>query len=114
MELKNKIVWITGASSGIGEALAYVCANEGAQLVLSARREGELKRVADNCKIDINNILILPLDLENTSTIDEKVNQVISKFGKIDVLINNGGMGQRGKAVNTKSEVDRRVVVNWL
>ena len=48
--LQNKIIWITGASSGIGEALAYVCANEGAKLVLSARRENELKRVAENCK----------------------------------------------------------------
>ncbi len=115
--LKDKTVWITGASSGIGEALAYVCANEGAQLVLSARREDELKRVASNCsngihsiKIDPKNILILPLDLGNTTTVEEKVNQVIAKFGRIDVLINNGGMGQRGLAVNTKTEVDRRIM----
>src|ERR1035437_7103052 len=110
MNLKNKIIWITGASSGIGEAIAYVCANEGAQIVISARREDELKRVAGNCKVDPKNIFILPLDLENTATIEEKVNQVITKFGRIDVLINNGGMGQRGKAVNTKSEVDRRIM----
>lgn len=109
-QLKNKVVWITGASSGIGEALAYVCANEGAQLILSARREDELKRVADNCKTDSKNILILHLDLENTTAVEEKVNQVILKFGKIDVLINNAGMGQRGKAVNTKSEVERRIM----
>lgn len=110
MELKDKIIWITGASSGIGEALAYSCASEGAQIVISARREDELKRVANNCKKDSKNILILPLDLEHTEDIDQKVELVIQKFGRIDVLINNGGIGQRGKAVNTKTEVDRRVM----
>ena len=110
LQLRDKIIWITGASSGIGEALAYVCANEGAKLILSARREDELKRVAGNCKTDPENIFILPLDLENSTIIEEKVNQVITKFGRVDVLINNGGLGQRGKAVNTKSEVDRRIM----
>lgn len=64
MSLHNKVVWITGASSGIGEALAYVCAKQGAKLILSARREKELERVADNCKLGKKHILILPLDLE--------------------------------------------------
>lgn len=109
-ELKDKIIWITGASSGIGEALAYSCIAEGAKVVISARREDELKRVADNCKTDSENILILPLDLEHTADIEGKVNLVILKFGKIDILINNGGIGQRGKAVNTSTEVDRRVM----
>ncbi len=109
-DLKNKVIWITGASSGIGEALAYACINEGARLVLSARREDELKRVAANCKTDPKNILILPLDLEHTENIEEKVKEVILKFGRIDILINNGGMGQRGKALNTSTEVDRRIM----
>ncbi len=90
--------------------MAYTCIAEGALVVVSARREDELKRVAANCKTDPQNILILPLDLEHTADIEEKVNQVILKFGRIDVLINNGGIGQRGKAVNTKTEVDRRVM----
>jgi len=110
MKLKDKIIWITGASSGIGEALAYSCTAEGAKVIISARREDELKRVAENCKTDSKNIFILPIDLENTEFIEEKVNQVITEFGKIDVLINNGGIGQRGKAVNTKTEIDRRVM----
>jgi dehydrogenase/reductase SDR family protein 7B len=115
MDLKNKIIWITGASSGIGEALVYTCLAEGAQVVISARREDELKRVANNCKTDSKNIFILPLDLEHTDSIEEKVNQVILKFGRIDVLINNGGMGQRGKGINTATEVDRRVMeVNFF
>ncbi|MDQ3046724.1 MAG: SDR family oxidoreductase [Bacteroidota bacterium] len=114
-ELKNKTIWITGASSGIGEALAYVSAAEGAKIVLSARRKDELKRVASNCKTAPENILILPLDLEHTEKVDDLVQQVISKFGKIDVLINNGGMGHRTKAVNTPTTVDRKVMeVNFF
>ena len=115
MELTNKIIWITGASSGIGEALAYAAAKENAKLVLSARRENELKRVAANCKIAEENILVLPLDLENTSDIEDKVNTVTGKFGRIDVLINNSGMGHRTKAVNTSTEIDRKVMeVNFF
>jgi dehydrogenase/reductase SDR family protein 7B len=115
MELKNKIIWITGASSGIGEALAYACVKDGAKIIISARRENELKRVADSCKINPENILILPLDLENTKNIEEKVNLVIQKFGRIDLLINNSGMGHRTKAVNTSTEIDRKVMeVNFF
>lgn len=113
--LEGKTVWITGASSGIGEALAYVCASEGAKLVLSARREKEMERVAENCRTDKKNILILPLDLEHTKHVDEKVKTVVEKFGKIDVLINNSGMGHRTKVVNTSTEIDRRVMeVNFF
>ena len=115
IQLKNKIIWITGASSGIGEALAYIAAAEGAQLVLSARREDELKRVASNCKTDSKNIFILPLDLAHTETVEEKVDQVIKKFGRIDVLINNSGMGHRTKALNTPTSIDRQVMeVNFF
>jgi short-subunit dehydrogenase len=122
MELKNKTIWITGASSGIGEALAYASIKEGAKIVISARRENELKRVAENCskgipsdKTNSENILILPLDLEDTKNIEEKVDQVIQKFGRIDVLINNSGMGHRTKAVNTPTEIDRKVMeVNFF
>lgn len=110
MQLQNKIIWITGASSGIGEALAYVCVTEGAKIVLSARREEELKRVAANCKTEPANILILPLDLEHTDNIDEKVDLVIQKFGRIDVLINNSGMGHRTRALNTPTSIDRKVM----
>lgn len=115
MELSNKIIWITGASSGIGEALAYECINNGAKVIISARRENELQRVAANCKTKPENVLVLPLDLEHTENIEEKVNAVIQKFGRIDVLINNSGMGHRTKVVNTSTEIDRRVMeVNFF
>ncbi|MEO6902217.1 MAG: SDR family oxidoreductase [Bacteroidia bacterium] len=110
MTLQNKVIWITGASSGIGESLAYACLKEGAKIIISARRENELKRVAQNGTDNLNNIFILPLDLEFTDSIQEKVNRVIEKFGRIDVLINNSGIGHRTKAVNTITEIDRRIM----
>lgn len=115
MSLQDKTVWITGASSGIGEALVHVCAAQGAKVVLSARREEELKRVAHACKLPADKVLILPLDLEHTEHIQQEVNKVMSRFGRIDVLINNSGMGHRTKAVNTPTAVDRKVMeVNFF
>ena len=115
MNLNGKIIWITGASSGIGEALASVAAKEGAKLILSARREEELMRVAKNCNIDEANYLILPLDLEHTENSEDKVKHVLAKFGRIDILINNSGMGHRTHALNTPTEIDRKVMeINFL
>lgn len=114
-DLKDKIIWITGASSGIGEALAYAALDEQATVIISARREEELKRVAANPAYKNKNIFILPLDLEHTENIDKKVELVIQQYGRIDVLINNGGIGHRTKAVNTSTSIDRRVMeVNFF
>ena len=107
--LKNKIIWITGASSGIGEALAYGLAKEGANLILSARREDELKRVKAVITNSASEVFILPLDLEKPDEFEAKKNEVLKKFGRIDILINNGGISQRSLAKDTLVEVDRRI-----
>jgi short-subunit dehydrogenase len=107
--LSGKVVWITGASSGIGEALAYALAKEECKLVLSARREAELETVAKKCSSNPENILILPLDLSDSSTFDKCKNIVVNKFGRIDILINNGGISQRSLAKDTAVEVDRKI-----
>jgi dehydrogenase/reductase SDR family member 7B len=107
---KNKIVWITGASSGIGEALAQAFAVEGAKLILSARRNDELVRVKNSLKLNDADVLILPLDLSDTSKVNELTQQVISKFGRIDILVNNGGMSQRSLAKDTSLENDRKLM----
>jgi short-subunit dehydrogenase len=107
MNLKNKVIWITGASSGIGEALVHECSKQGALIVLSARRESELIRVAKEAKLTADNSLILPFDLADTSKADDYAQQVISKFGKVDILINNGGQSQRSEAIDTTKEVER-------
>jgi len=100
---KNKVVWITGASSGIGEAMAIACAQQGAKLVLSARREDELLRVARACNVTTERILILPFDLTSISEFEHYTNKVIQYFGEIHFLFNNGGFSQRSEAVSTPS-----------
>lgn len=110
--LQNKVIWITGASSGIGEALAIACAKEGAKLILSSRRENELKRVAEQCETEC---LVFPLDLEKTKDFNHEVEQVFSHFGSIDILINNGGISQRSEAFKTSLEVDRKLMeINYF
>lgn len=108
--LKDKTVWITGASSGIGEALALVCAREGANLVLTARREEELKRVAAKTGLPDEAILILPADLYHYDQVRSLTEQVMARFGRIDVLFNNAGITSRALAIESPIEIDRKVM----
>jgi len=109
--LQNKVIWITGASSGIGEALTYELAQKGAKLILSSRRKEELERVKGNCIASAQpNIRVLALDLAEASTLQLSTEAAIQIFGHVDVLINNGGIGQRSLAKETSLEVDRRIM----
>ena len=111
---KNKIVWITGASSGTGEALTYAFDNEGAKLIISARRGAELERVRKNCSRP-EDIFVLPLDLEKHDSLEQIAKQAISKYGYIDLLFNNGGISQRSLAADTSADVDIRLMdINYL
>ncbi len=112
-KFENKTVWITGASSGIGEALAHEFAREGARLVLSARNAAELQRVADAC--DRPDTIIQTLDLSDHAALPGVVQTVLAKAGQVDVLVNNGGISQRSLAKDTKFEVDQKLInVNLL
>ena len=114
-EFKDKIIWITGASSGIGEALALEFAKRGARLILSARREDELKRVAALTKLPELDLMVLPFDLGDTKNATALAAQVINKFGRVDILINNGGYSQRSAAIETSIEIDRQLMeVNYF
>ena len=106
----GKVVWITGASSGIGEALVRAFNQEGARVVLSARRESELRRVAASCQSSLDELFVLPLDLDRHEEFPEKLRLVEKRFGTVDILINNGGIGQRGAVAETLLEVDRRIM----
>jgi dehydrogenase/reductase SDR family member 7B len=109
----NKTVWITGASSGIGEALAHEFARQGARLVLSARNEAELQRVANDCGRP--DTIIQTLDLSNHDSLPGTVQQVLAKAGQVDILVNNGGISQRSLAKDTSFEVDKKLInVNLL
>ncbi len=112
---KDKVIWITGASSGIGEALALQLAKKEARLILSARREDELKRVGALTKLPELDLMILPFDLSDTKNASGLTAQVMNKFGRIDILINNGGYSQRSEAIETSLEIDRQLMeVNYF
>ncbi|KIO78016.1 short-chain dehydrogenase [Pedobacter lusitanus] len=107
--MKNKVVWITGASSGIGEALVYAYNNSGANLIISARNRDELFRVKGNCKNQIN-VHVLSLDLENTAALSDKARDAQKIFGHIDLLINSGGISQRSLALETELSVEQKIM----
>ncbi|XP_062590643.1 dehydrogenase/reductase SDR family member 7-like [Saccostrea cucullata] len=111
--LKDKVVWITGASSGIGESLAYRLAADGCSLVLSARREERLQQVKQNIidrgYLKKENILVLPLDLLDLKSHSDAVETVLKYFKKIDILVNNAGRSQRSLIERCPVEVDRQV-----
>ena len=114
MYFDNKLVWITGASSGIGEYLAYALNEEGARLVLSSRKTDELNRVKSRCK-NPDSVHVIPLDVSDLDAIPKAVEEVISSFGAIDILINNAGISQRELALNTQLSVDRQIMdVNYF
>jgi short-subunit dehydrogenase len=107
ISLNNKTVWITGASSGIGEAMAYQFAKEGAKLVLSARRESELQRVAQTTGLSESEILVLPMDMLEFDKFPEKVQTVLAYFGQIDFIVQNAGVSQRSYIQDTHFKVYR-------
>ncbi|MDP4210706.1 MAG: SDR family oxidoreductase [Bacteroidota bacterium] len=107
---KDKNVWITGASSGIGEALAYAFAREGARLILSSRRTDELERVAARCRELGSEASIVLLDLAVSSQLEKAADEVLATFGHVDVLVNNGGISQRSIVAETPIDVDRRIM----
>jgi dehydrogenase/reductase SDR family member 7B len=111
----QQTVWITGASSGIGEALALAYGKLNANLILSARDESALKNVAKQCQTSTNKVLVVPLDLAESTTFTSTVDHVKSEFKKVDILINNGGISQRSLILETPIEVDRKLFeVNYF
>ena len=110
-QFNNSVIWITGASSGIGEALAKRMAGRGAQLILSARNVAELERVASACDdLGSPRTRVLPLDVSLHDTLADAANTVLEEFGAIDLLINNAGISQRSFCVDTDFSVYRQMM----
>ncbi len=107
-QLAGKVVWITGASGGIGEALAIVATRRGARVILSARRESELQRVKNLCASP-GQAAVFPLDLLKLGDPDEALRHAQTFFGPIDVLVNNAGISQRSLVLDTSLETYRRI-----
>ena len=92
--IQGKVALITGGSEGIGKATAVRLATEGANVVICARRPDILREAADEIS-NISNmqVLAIPTDVSDPSQIDALVNEVVSEYGKIDILISNAGQG---------------------
>lgn len=117
--LEDKVVLITGASSGLGESLAHKFYLAGSKVILAARRKEELERVKKdllNLKVEKSHEpAILILDLSELKDIPKIAKEALDIFGRIDILINNGGISYRGEIISTSVDVDLKIlVVNYL
>jgi len=110
----NKVVWITGASSGIGVEMARQLSKRGARVVLSSRKEDKLLEVQKTLT-NPEMHFVVPLDLEQNTGFDVLAKKVYDHFGQIDFLFNNGGLSQRSNVRDTPMEVDRRIMeINYF
>ncbi len=110
MFFKNKVVWITGASSGIGEALTYEFAQQGAKLIISSNQQKELDKVKLNCKRLGSECISQFLDVTEIDKMQTITDDLILRFGRIDVLVNNAGISQRAMVVETSLDIDRKIM----
>lgn len=110
MNPKNKNVWITGASSGIGRAMAVEMAKNGAHVLVSARRFDRLNETAAHCRQYGGKVDVLSFDLADTGGLGGVAAEAESRFGPVDVLLNIGGVGQRGLALETDLSVARKIM----
>jgi len=110
MKFKDKVIWITGASSGIGEALAYAFTREGAKTILSSNEPEELERVKQECIRFGGESAVIDFDLLDTEGIKQAARKAIEQFDGIDILINNGGISHRSLTHETDIDFDRKIL----
>nr|CAG4650211.1 EOG090X07KM [Sida crystallina] len=114
--LEGKVVLITGASSGLGEALAHAFYSEGCKIILCARQKAKLEQVREhllssgNRQGNVYPPVIIQIDLEELNSLDSKMETAIGVYGHVDILVNNGGISYRGEITDTTLEVDVRLM----
>lgn len=109
--LEGKVALITGASRGLGRALALAYAGEGAKLVINARGEGSLKPVAEEAQGAGAEVLAVPADVASAADVEGLIQATVGRFGRIDVLVNNAGLlGPRVKIKEYPEDEWRRVI----
>jgi short-subunit dehydrogenase len=114
MNFNNKVIWITGASSGIGKALALALSQYNCHLILSSRRKEALDAVKLQCK-NPEQVAVLPFDLADYENLKPIALNAIQIFGTVDLLINNGGISQRSLVIDTDISVDEKLIaVDYL
>lgn len=109
VRFEHKTVWITGASSGIGEALALAMVDAGATVIASSSSEEKLNRVYEKCS-DKERFFVVPLDLGVPESLRRAAEDVLDRFERIDILVNNGGISQRSRALDTPLDNDRKLM----
>ncbi|MCB0697575.1 MAG: SDR family NAD(P)-dependent oxidoreductase, partial [Chitinophagaceae bacterium] len=115
MYFKDKVVWITGASSGIGAELARQLAGKGAKLVLTARRKEALDDVLKDCLTHNKDCTVLQADLALSDTLQKLTEDAIGVYGHIDVVIHSAGLSQRSVAKDTMMDTIRKIMeVNFF
>ncbi len=107
---KNKLVLITGASSGIGKAISFQLAKEGAKLLIADKNLDVLNNVKNECLKHTPFCESICFDLLNPSEVSAAATEILSKYGPIYLLINNGGISQRSLANETPIEIDRKIM----
>ena len=105
----GKIVWITGASSGIGRSLALAFARAGASLILSAREQRTLEPVRAACGA-VSAVRLLPFDLAALDTIPQRAEEALSLWGHVDYMVHNAGVALRGRMVDTPLHLDQQIM----
>ncbi len=112
--LENKVVWVTGASSGIGKGIIQALHSKNVKLILSSRRQEALEDVKKKCA-NQENVKILTVDLSQPETLEDKTKEALALFGRVDIVIHSGGISQRSFAMDTDIEVARRLMeVNFF
>ncbi len=115
MDVRGSVAIVTGASSGIGEATARALARAGATVVLAARRADELQRLAAEIEREGGRALAVPTDMTSRQAIERLVGVTVETFGRIDIVVNNAGIGGGGSILDDSDELMERVVsVNLL
>src|SRR5210317_787002 len=108
IDLKDKVVWITGASSGIGASLAIQLNKLRAKVIASARRTEKLMELKNNCP-NPQDLITLPLDITNPISIENAIEKV-KQLERLDLVIHNAGIAQKGLVIENDMEVDRKIM----
>ncbi len=110
MEIQNKVVIVTGASEGIGEATARRLAEAGAQLALAARSTDKLEKLAGELRGQGRQAAVFPTDMRDPQQVEQMVERAWERFGRLDVLINNAGQAVAGAIADLDLDSFRQVI----
>lgn len=114
MNFSNRVVWITGASSGIGAALAREFSRRGARIILSGRRREQLEELREACYLPDAHVIV-PFDLTDPEQVKAAAIEAEAHYGHIDILIHSAGVTQRALVVDTRMDVHRQIMeVNYF